>query len=275
MVESLIHSLIEGKAKVSNVSANTQIFKEGELGASPSGGQLSTYKELCSLASDLNQPDLVYKFMNLANHNAVWNSRTAAAFGFGNLATQAGVELEKHLPAIVPKLYRYTFDPQPSIRNPMYNIWSSLVKDTKKTTEQHYPLILSELITTLTNYEWRVRESSCAALADLIRQHTLVPAMSRLAEIWTILFRVADDFKESVRKAANMTLQTLSKCCVKVSVYFGSEAYLDKSIIDDFKVAIYITVKVAILITVKVAILITVKVAIHITVKVAIHIRLL
>jgi len=41
-----------------------------------SGSQgLSTYKELCSLASDLNQPDLVYKFMNLANHHAMWNSR--------------------------------------------------------------------------------------------------------------------------------------------------------------------------------------------------------
>ena len=38
-------------------------------------GSLSTYKELCSLASSLNQPDLVYKFMNLANHSAIWNSR--------------------------------------------------------------------------------------------------------------------------------------------------------------------------------------------------------
>jgi len=40
-----------------------------------SRGKLSTYKELCSLASDLNQPDLVYKFMALANHNALWNSK--------------------------------------------------------------------------------------------------------------------------------------------------------------------------------------------------------
>lgn len=38
-------------------------------------GQLSTYKELCSLATDLNQPELIYKFMNLANHNAIWNSK--------------------------------------------------------------------------------------------------------------------------------------------------------------------------------------------------------
>lgn len=44
------------------------------LSCSSSHG-LTTYKELCSLASDLNQPDLVYKFMNLANHHAMWNSR--------------------------------------------------------------------------------------------------------------------------------------------------------------------------------------------------------
>lgn len=42
---------------------------------SPCSHGLTTYKELCSLASDLNQPDLVYKFMNLANHHAMWNSR--------------------------------------------------------------------------------------------------------------------------------------------------------------------------------------------------------
>lgn len=38
-------------------------------------GNLSTYKELCSLASDLNRPDLVYKFMHLANHHSLWNSK--------------------------------------------------------------------------------------------------------------------------------------------------------------------------------------------------------
>ena len=42
---------------------------------SSSRSSLSTYKELCSLASDLNQPDLVYKFMHLANHHALWNSK--------------------------------------------------------------------------------------------------------------------------------------------------------------------------------------------------------
>ena len=70
-------------------------------------GQLSTYRELCSLATDLNQPDLIYKFMNLANHNAIWNSKKGAAFGFGTIAKKAGQQLAPYLPQIVPKLYRY------------------------------------------------------------------------------------------------------------------------------------------------------------------------
>jgi len=69
-------------------------------------GQLSTYRELCSLATDLNQPDLIYKFMHLANHNAIWNSKKGAAFGFGSIAKKAGQQLAPYLPEIVPKLYR-------------------------------------------------------------------------------------------------------------------------------------------------------------------------
>lgn len=60
-----------------------QVFEEGALGRAPpssstgtggsssEGSNLSTYKELCSLATDLGQPDLIYKFMDLAHHNQV------------------------------------------------------------------------------------------------------------------------------------------------------------------------------------------------------------
>jgi len=51
------------------VNENTQIFNN--LGTTPDGSQLSTYKDLLGLASDMNQPDLVYKFMNLGNYNNI------------------------------------------------------------------------------------------------------------------------------------------------------------------------------------------------------------
>ena len=106
MVQSLMSTLMEGQKTVGTVTGDTKIFGEKEMGRAPTGENLSTYRELCSLASDMNQPDLVYKFMHLANYNAMWNSRRGAAFGFGTIASKAGEQLEPHLPKIIPKLYR-------------------------------------------------------------------------------------------------------------------------------------------------------------------------
>ena len=33
------------------------------------------HQSILSLASNINQPELVYKFMQLASHNAMWKSR--------------------------------------------------------------------------------------------------------------------------------------------------------------------------------------------------------
>lgn len=151
-------------------------------------GNLSTYKELCSLASDLNRPDLVYKFMHLANHHSLWNSKKVggatghvrshevtcdattnyvivicsydvisdicihtphapytpptntthahltqgAAFGFSTIASQAQEQLAPYLPTLVPRLYRYKYDPSPRIQLAMSSIWSALVPESKK-----------------------------------------------------------------------------------------------------------------------------------------------
>ena len=110
MVASLLDTLLGRRQEVNKVQGDTKVFQEGELGKLPEqagGGNLSTYKELCSLATDMGQPDLVYKFMHLANYNATWNSRKGAAFGFSTIAARAGDQLAPHLPKIIPKLYRY------------------------------------------------------------------------------------------------------------------------------------------------------------------------
>ena len=90
-------------------------------------------------------------------------------------------------------------------------------------TEKYFDAILSDLMTSLTNNMWRVRESSCCALAELLRQHSVATAIDRLSELWTVLFRVRDDVKESVRQAAEKTLQSLSKGCIKVCECFPTE----------------------------------------------------
>lgn len=75
LLSALVKQLTTGTRNVTQVTSDTKLFEEGQLGAAPSGGNLTTYKELCSLASDLNKPDLIYQFMHLVNHNQIWNSK--------------------------------------------------------------------------------------------------------------------------------------------------------------------------------------------------------
>ncbi|XP_022614384.1 proteasome-associated protein ECM29 homolog [Seriola dumerili] len=223
LVSTLVETLMTGKRVKHAVSQDTEVFQGEGLGKTPDGHGLSTYKELCSLASDLNQPDLVYKFMNLASHHAMWNSRKGAAFGFHMIAAKAGEQLAPFLPQLVPRLYRYQFDPNLSIRQAMTSIWDALVTD-KTLVDKYLKEILQDVISNLTSNTWRVRESSCLALNDLIRGRQADDLIDHLAEMWETLFRVLDDIKESVRKAADLTLKTLSKVCTRMCESTGSAA---------------------------------------------------
>ena len=64
-----------------------------------------------------------------------------AAFGFSTIATQAGEQLAPYMSQIVPRLYRYQFDPNPRIQQAMSGIWSALVKDNKKTVSGRFFLL--------------------------------------------------------------------------------------------------------------------------------------
>ncbi|XP_037979486.1 proteasome adapter and scaffold protein ECM29 isoform X1 [Motacilla alba alba] len=214
LVTTLVDTLMTGKRAKHEMTGETVVF-QGGLSKTPDGQGLSTYKELCSLASDLNQPDLVYKFMNLANHHAMWNSRKGAAFGFNVIAAKAGEQLAPFLPQLLPRLYRYQFDPNLGIRQAMTSIWNALVTD-KSMVDKYMKEILEDLISNLTSNLWRIRESSCLALNDLLRGRPLDDVIDKLPEIWEVLFRVQDDIKETVRKAAELALKTLSKVCVKM-----------------------------------------------------------
>ena len=219
MVGNLLDTLLGRKKEVSKVTSETQVFEEGELGKLPEqagGGNLSTYKELCSLATDMGQPDLVYKFMHLANYNQTWNSRKGAAFGFSTIAAKAGDQLAPHLPKIIPKLYRYQYDPTPRIQQSMASIWAALVPETQKTIDKFLPEILAEIQKEITSPQWRVRESCCTGLTELLRGRTLESATDTLSLLWQDVIRVMDDIKESVRLAADKAADALSRVSIKM-----------------------------------------------------------
>lgn len=241
LVRDLVGSFSgENKADLSGrITEDTQLFEPGAL---PTGeGSVTTYKDILSLASEVGDSSLVYHFMSLAANNAIWSSRAAfGRFGLSSVFSDSSVDgyLAEN-PKLYPKLYRYRsvsssglliapdlfmltchrFDPNPNVQRSMNDIWNALVKDSSSALEKYFDAIMEDLLQNILAREWRVRQASCAAIADLVQGRKL-EKVSRLnviillasclqiqyepylGRIWTLCFKVLDDIKESVRAAA-------------------------------------------------------------------------
>ncbi|ODV86213.1 hypothetical protein CANARDRAFT_211632 [[Candida] arabinofermentans NRRL YB-2248] len=212
--DTLVHNLLlsftdSNKTKTlisGSMDKETELFDTGVLNTGD--GSVSTYKDILSLASEVGDPSLVYKFMSLAKNSALWSSRKGIAFGLGAILDKSKLDdlitnNEKLSHRLIPKLFRYRFDPSTSVSRTMNEIWSTLIVDSSKTIVANFDIILKDLLTNMGNREWRVRQASAAALQDLLRHASLEDYESKLEEIWTMSFRSMDDIKDSVRKEGN------------------------------------------------------------------------
>lgn len=221
LVDSLVEMFSEGKRPKETIERDTQLFDSNLMGQTPDGSAISTYQSILSLASDMNQPELVYKFMQLASHNAMWQSRKGAAFGFSHIIAQSEKELKPYLKDLIPRLYRYQYDPNPKVNEAMTSIWKILVKDPTKATEEYFNVIVVDLINGLCDRLWRNRESryqmtlltiatidylsllktlnyllfSANALTDLLQGRSLQELEPYLQDLWNNCFRTLDDIK--------------------------------------------------------------------------------
>ena len=199
-----------GLAGKGNVSEDTELFDAGAL---PTGdGSVTTYKDIMSLAAEVQDPSLVYRFMSLAANNAIWSERAAfGKFGLSNILSDASTDgyLTKNS-KIYPALFRYRFDPNTNVRNSMNDIWAAIVKEPAKTIDLHFDGIMNDLLKNILGKEWRVRQASCAAVADLVQGRIFEKYEKYLAKIWELTFKVCDDIKESVRDAAMSLARVLT-----------------------------------------------------------------
>jgi proteasome component ECM29 len=228
LLKSFTDSTSSNKLSAGSVSADTELFGPGVL--KTNDGSVSTYKDVLSLASEVGDPSLVYKFMSMAKSSALWSSRKGIAFGLGSIMSKASLDKMIFENAslsnrLIPKLYRYRFDPSLSVSRSMNDIWSSLVPDTSITIAKYHVAILKELLKGMGSKEWRVREASTVALTDLVQTLPSEKYQDNMEEIWRMAFRSIDDIKESVRKAGGGLTRTLSKMLVNsIAVESGQSA---------------------------------------------------
>ena len=140
-----------------------------------------------------------------------------------------------YLPTLVPRLYRYKYDPNPRIQLAMSNIWSAVVPESKRAVDKYLKEILADLVENLNSRTWRNRESrfacvrvrvcvcvcvhacvrasvreleserdayfvplsrcSCIALSDLLVSRQVGEVADDLPHLWELTLRVLDDVK--------------------------------------------------------------------------------
>lgn len=224
LVKGLFKSFTDSKASstlaAGTVDLETQLFEEDVL--KTNDGSVSTYKDVLNLAADVGDPSLVYKFMSLAKSNALWSTRRGMAFGLGSILSKSSLDdmlakNEKLNARLIPKLYRYRFDPNTQVSQSMNDIWIALVKDSLKTVRENFNIILDEVLKGMGSKEWRVRQASGAALNELLQTQSLEQYESRLEEIWNMSFRAMDDIKVSVRKEGNHLAKTLARIVIRTA----------------------------------------------------------
>lgn len=202
-----------------SVSEDTQLFEPGVLDTGD--GSISTYKDILNLASEVGDPSLIYKFMSLAAHSSLWASRKGAAFGLGNILTKESLGLtfgedNQLANTLIPKLYRYRFDPNSSVASAMKDIWDALIQDrSSEILNQYFKSILTELLKGMGHKEWRVRQASASAMSDLLHGRKIDTYEDHLETVLRAAFRVVDDIKESVRAAGVVLVRGLASALVR------------------------------------------------------------
>ncbi|EXJ79208.1 hypothetical protein A1O3_08709 [Capronia epimyces CBS 606.96] len=215
LVRDLVQTFTGNNAKLSGtVDDDTQLFEAGAL-PTEKGESVTTYKDIVRLATEMGDPSLVYRFMNLASNNAIWSSRAAfGRFGLGRVLADSTYLTENR--RFYPKLFRYRFDPNPNVQRSMEEIWRALVKDPTRVITENFDLIMEDLLkSVVSGKEWRAREASCAAIADLVQGRDVEMLEKYLDEIWKVAFKVLDDVKETVRVAAMKLCRTLTSMLIR------------------------------------------------------------
>ncbi|KAF7852405.1 hypothetical protein BT93_L0950 [Corymbia citriodora subsp. variegata] len=218
LVNALVKTLITGSTKrkrASKLVEDSEVFQEGAIG---SGGKLSAYKKLFKMASDIRQPGLIYKFMDLANHHASLHSKRGDAFGFTKLAKQAEVALQPHLSALIPGLVRYQYDPDKNVQDTMAHIWKALVKDPKRTIDEHFDLIMDDCEVNLILFLsliLRLIEEHVYEIVDA-KMQSIIAVGKHLEKVWSAAFQAMGDINDAVRKSGYKLCRTVTSLTIRL-----------------------------------------------------------
>lgn len=221
MLASFTDDTAASRQSAGTLTENSEVFNVGELPSDPQNtASLRTYKDVMGLANETGDSSLVYKFMALSASSKIWAGRKGLAFSLEQIMTKS--ELHNKVAnrsdlglTLIPKLYRYLFDPVEITRNAMKGIWDALVPSSSRfaTIKMFLPEIKSTILSGVVEREWRVREASTRALSELVS----LSLVDESLDVWRAAFRAIDDIKDSVVEAGKELLKVLTNGIIRAN----------------------------------------------------------
>lgn len=225
LLSTLLSSFTDDKVAKQNtkgtLTAETQVFEPGTLPSDPRGtGSISTYKDIMNLANETGDSSLVYKFMSLGSNSKIWAGRKGIAFSLQQIISKSEISHQIMNGStigykLIPNLFRYLYDPVEDTKQAMKHIWTTLIPGPLRhnVIKRYLDDILKVLNEGVVDRQWRIRQASCSALADLISNGTI----DGNVDILRVAFRAVDDIKESVSDAGKELLTSLTNSIVRKS----------------------------------------------------------
>jgi len=231
LIDKLLQTFTTGQTRVTADTVIEGSVRQGRARSAAPGSSMgptkdySTYRDLLAVANEMGQPSLVYRFMDLAAHHSVWNSKVGAAFSLSHIlkrsrsSSGASDQMSAEVLALVPRLYRYRFDPTEKVRASMNALWKLLITDSSAAINAQFDEICRDIIPSMSQRNFRTRYSACMAMADLLGTHGIPAAKfpPLVDELWPLVFRALDDVNSEGRKAGHTLAKALHALVVRLA----------------------------------------------------------
>ncbi len=190
----------------------------------------STYIAMLDIATNAGKPELVYVFMELSSTHTAWKTGRGLRFSFviedkdGETGNALFVSLLGHeFETLLPLLFRYRFDTNEETRQAMEELWNIAIRDvgesaTRQLIDSHFKRICQGLLKDTSARNWRVRQSSSLALAELVigRNWSHFDPGTLLEHCWNCLDHLFDDVNGNVVTSAMQYGKSLASTSIRM-----------------------------------------------------------
>ena len=189
---------------------------------------LKTYNDLVSVASQLGNKTLIYKFLEVHRHLAHYQDMQSAARGMTNIL-MLDEKLKANLVKLAPRILLLSYDQNRDVSDTMKELWGNLVdaEEEPKIIAERWTEIYDEASKALSSTDKnqaRNKLGAVRALTDLLPNRTWGEIKKHFRMVFLTCIASVDSEKDTMKAACYQLGKTLKRIILKLgNVYTNGD----------------------------------------------------